>query len=236
MSEVKAAPKKRESDSRAYYEVFGDTVVMLRTFKVLVLVLAAIIFFQVYVNLIAQKNPPLVITVDRGGHAEPVDTKKLPLEPDPIQIESFIREFLEVFTAYDSKSVKYDFSKALNFMHSDFQKRASHEMLDAAQGGVPLLKQLEDENIFSRIEVQEIRIEKNTPGWVHLSVSGIRRVYSYLDSAKKKETLFNAFVTLAKVPRTRREPYGLLVYDYREHLVKDLGPEFERGDLNERKI
>lgn len=226
---------KEEADRRTYYEVFGDTVVMLRTFKLLVLFLAAIIFFQVYVNLVAHRKPPLVIAVDAAGHAEASEAKRLPGEPDPIQIESFVREFLEVFTAYDSKSVEYDFSKALNYMHSDFQKRATHEMLDSAQGGLPLLKQLKEQNLFSRIQVQEIRIEKNVPGWVHLGVSGVRRIYSYLDSAQKRETLFNAYVTLAKVPRTRREPYGLLVYDYREHLVKDLAPETGGGDTNERK-
>jgi len=70
---------------------------------------------------------------------------------------------------------------------------------------------------------------------VSLWVSGVRRIYSYLDSGQKRETLFNAYVTLAKVPRTRREPYGLLVYDYREHLVKDLAPETSGGNANERK-
>ncbi|GEM_PF-807378 len=235
MSLAKNKTKKEESDPRAYYEVFGDTVVMLRTFKVLVLLLAAIIFFQVYVNLTAQRKPPLVIAVDTSGHTEALEAKRLPGEPDGIQIESFIREFLVAFTAYDSKSVEYDFSKALNYMHSDFQKRSSHEMLDSAQGELPLLQQLKEQNFFSRVEVQEVRIEKNVPGWVHLWVSGVRRIYSYLDSAQKRETIFNAYVTLAKVPRTRREPYGLLVYDYREHLVKDLTPETPGGNADEKK-
>ncbi len=222
--------KESDEDSRAYYEVFGDTVVMLKTFKALVLVLAGIILFQVYVNLAAQKKPPLVIKVDETGRAQALDAQRIPSEPDEIQIHTFIREFLETFTAYDSKSVEYDFSKALNFMHSDFQKRASHEMLDAIRGGPPLLQQLKDQNLFSRIEIQEIRIEKNSPGWVSVWAAGVRRVSSYLDSGSRKETLFNAYITLAKVPRTLREPYGLLVYDYREHLVKDLTPEIPRRD------
>ncbi len=61
----------------------------------------------------------------------------------------------------------------------------------------------------------------------------MRKIQSYLDPAFTRETVFNAYVTLAKVPRTVREPYGLLVYDYREHIVKEMNPE--GGNVNHDK-
>lgn len=212
--------KDKLDDSRAYYEVFGDTVVMLNTFKVVTLVLAAVILFQVYVNLVAQKKPPVVIRVDEVGKARAIEDLKVASEPDEIQIQAFVREFIETYTAYDSKSIEYDFSKALNLMHSEYQKRAQQELL-----GSRLLAELKEQNLYSRVTLQEIRIEKQTPGWVHLWAAGVRKIQSYLDPGFTRETVFNAYVTLAKVPRTVREPYGLLVYDYREHIVKEMNPE-----------
>lgn len=212
--------EKKSPEGRAYYEVFGDTVVMLNTFKIVALVLAGVIFFQVYVNLYAQRKPPVVIRVDQAGRARAIEELKSVNEPDEIQIQAFIREFIETYTSYDSKSIEYDFAKALNLMHSDYQKKAQQEQLSSN-----LLKELKEQNLYSRVNLQEIRIEKDSPGWVHAWAAGVRKVQSYLDPAFTRETVFNSYVTLAKVPRTIREPYGLLVYDYREHIVKEISPE-----------
>ena len=212
--------KTDPADSRRYYEVFGDTVVMLNTFKLVTLLLSGIVFFQVYVNLKAQNKEPIVIRVDQVGRAEAVRDAPSEREPDEIQIQAFTKDFIETFTSYDSKSIEHDFAKALNMMHSDYQKRAREELL-----GSKLLSQLKEENLHSRVRIQEIRIEKNVPGWVKLWAAGIRRIESSLDPAFSKETLFNAYLTLAKVPRTVKEPYGLLVYDYREHLMKEISPQ-----------
>lgn len=218
--------KEKGEDMRAYYEVFGDTVVMLNTFKLVTFVLAGVIFFQVYVNLHAQRKPPVVIRVDEVGRARAIEDLKITSEPDEIQIQAFVREFIETYTSYDSKSIEYDFSKALNLMHSEYQKRAQRELLTSR-----LLAELKEQNLYSRLQIQEIRIEKNVPGWVHVWVAGVRRVQSYLDPHFTKETVFNAYVTLAKVPRRVQEPYGLLVYDYREHIVKEMNPE--GGNIHE---
>jgi hypothetical protein len=209
-------------DPRTYYEVFGDTVVLLNTFKLVSVLLSAVIFFQVYVNLRAQQKEPLVIRVDELGKAEAISDLSLESEPDEIQVQAFVREFVERFTSYDSKSVEYDFAKALNLMHSHYQKRAREELLTTN-----LLGELKEGELYSRVNLQEIRIEKNVPGYIHVWVAGLRRVRSYLRSDFSKETFFNAYLTLAKVPRTVKEPYGLLVYDYREHIVKNMIPEEE---------
>jgi len=229
MGLFKRRERKREGeDSRSYYEVFGDTVVMLNTFKVVTLVLVAIILFQVYVNLKAHDKPPVVIEVNEVGRARAIEDLRLRNEPDEIQMRAFTREFIEAYTAYDSKSVEHDFAKALNLMHSEYQARVRGELLepDPKTREPSLLSKLKDQNIYARIEIQDIKIEKNTPGWVKVWVAGIRRVHSYLArDFPPKETVFNAYVTLAKVPRTVREPYGLLVYDYQEHIVKDMTPK-----------
>lgn len=213
-------PNKAQEDPRRYYEVFGDTIVLLNTFRIVTLLLAGVIFFQVYVNLKAHEKPPVVIRVDEVGRARAIEDLKVTNEPDEIQIEAFTREFIETYTAWDSKSIEYDFSKALNLMHSDYQKRAQRELLSSR-----LLQELKEQNLYSRVLIQEVRIEKNSPGWVHVWAAGVRKVQSYLDPNFSKETVFNAYLTLAKVPRTMREPYGLLVHDYREILVKEMNPE-----------
>jgi len=222
----KFKPKSVQRDSRSYYEVFGDTVTLLNTFKVVVTLLIVIIFFQAFLILKAQQKPPLVIPVDSLGQARAVENYETNDKRDEIQIQMFVKEFMEAYTAWDSKFVKYNFAKALNYMHSEFQKRAQQEMVQTDPSDPDrrsLLERLEAQNIYSKIEIQEIRVEKDSPAWVKIWVAGIRRVFSYLDSSyAPRETIFNSYITLAKVPRTKTEPYGLLVYDYREHLVKDI--------------
>lgn len=218
--------KANQRDSRSYHEVFGDTVTLLNTFKVVTVILMIIIFFQAFLVLKAQEKPPLVIPVDSLGRAQAIENYETTDKRDEIQIQAFVKEFMETYTAWDSKFVELNFAKALNYMHSEFQKRAQQELMqsdpnDPDHGS--LLEKLRAQKIYSKLEIQEIRVEKDSPGWVKVWVAGIRRVYSYLDANyPPAETIFNAYITLAKVPRTKTEPYGLLVYDYREHLVKDI--------------
>ena len=224
--------KRDHRDSRSYYEVFGDTVTLLNTFKVVAIILMAIILFQAFLVLKAQEKPPLVIPVDSLGHARAIENYETTDKRDEIQIQAFVKEFMEAYTAWDSKFVELNFAKALNYMHSEFQKRAQQELMhsdsnDPEHGS--LLEKLRSQKIYSKLEIQEIRVEKTSPQWVKVWVAGIRRVFSYLDSSyPPTETIFNAYITLAKVPRTKTEPYGLLVYDYREHLVKDITSREEK--------
>ncbi len=217
--------KKEESDPRSYVEVFGDTVVLLRTFKVLSLALLLVILFQDFVILKAQKKPPIVISVSEAGRATVLEGLALKTEPDEIQIEAFVREFIGTYTSYDSKSIPYDFAKSLNLMHSEYQKRARRDE--------KLLLALKDQNIYTRVDVGEVRVEKNVPGWVTVWAAGTRKVHSYLTPELVKETMFHAYLTLAKVPRTVREPYGLLVYDYREPVVTETDSK-NGGTFHER--
>ncbi len=228
----KSKAKRTERDPRSYYEVFGDTVTLLNTFKIVAIILTLIIFFQAFLVLKAQEKPPLVIPVDSLGRARAIENYETSDERDEIQIQAFVKEFMEAYTSWDSKFVELNFAKALNYMHSEFQKRAQQELMqtdanDPEHGS--LLEKLRSQKIYSKLEIQEIRVEKDSPQWVKVWVAGIRRVYSYLDSSyPPAETIFNAYITLAKVPRTKTEPYGLLVYDYREHLVKDITSREEK--------
>lgn len=226
MNLFKSKAKRDHRDSRSYYEVFGDTVTLLNTFKLMAVILMLIIFFQAFLILKAQGKPPLVIPVDSLGRARAIENYDTAESRDEIQIQAFVREFMEHYTAWDSKFVELNFSKALNYMHSEFQKRAQAELMQADSSDSDhgsLLEKLRGQKIYSKLEIQEIRVEKDSPGWVKVWAAGIRRVFSYLDSGyPPAETIFNAYITLAKVPRTKTEPYGLLVYDYREHLVKDI--------------
>ncbi len=232
MSLFKSNKKRNQRDSRSYYEVFGDTVTLLNTFKVVAMILLLIILFQAFLILKAQEKLPLVIPVNSLGRARAIEHYETTESRDEIQIQAFVREFMEVYTAYDSKFVEHNFAKALNYMHSEFQKRAQQELMRSDPGDPDhesLLEKLRAQKIYSKLEIQEIRVEKDSPQWVKVWVAGIRRVFSYLDSSyPPTETIFNAYITLAKVPRTKTEPYGLLVYDYREHLVKDITSREEK--------
>lgn len=232
MNIFRSKAKRDDRDRRSYYEVFGDTVTLLNTFKIVALVLLLIILFQAFLILKVQEKPPLVIPVDSLGRARAIENYETSDKRDEIQVQAFVREFMEAYTAWDSKFVELNFAKALNYMHSEFQKRAQFEMMQPDRDDVDhgsLLEKLRSQKIYSKLEIQEIRIEKDSREWVKIWVAGIRRVFSYLDSSyPPTETIFNAYITLAKVPRTKTEPYGLLVYDYREHLVKDITSREEK--------
>jgi hypothetical protein len=234
MNLFKSKAKTNHRDSRSYYEVFADTVTLLNTFKIVVVILMLIILFQAFLVLKAQEKPPLVIPVDSLGRARAIENYEITDKRDEIQIQAFVKEFMEAYTAWDSKFVELNFAKALNYMHSEFQKRAQQGLMQADPNDPDhgsLLEKLRAQKIYSKLEIQEIRVEKDSPQWIKVWVAGIRRVFSYLDSSyPPTETIFNAYITLAKVPRTKTEPYGLLVYDYREHLVKDITSREEKSE------
>src|SRR3989338_10634595 len=103
MSLFKSKAKTSEPDSRSYYEVFGDTVTLLNTFKIVAIILTLIILFQAFLILKAQEKPPLVIPVDSLGRARVIENYETRDERDDIQIQAFVREFMETYTAWDSK-------------------------------------------------------------------------------------------------------------------------------------
>ena len=110
MSLFKSKAKRIERDSRSYYEVFGDTVTLLNTFKVVAVILALIILFQAFLILKAQEKPPLVIPVDSLGQARAIENYEITDKRDEIQIQAFEKEFLETYTAWDSKFVELNFA------------------------------------------------------------------------------------------------------------------------------
>jgi len=102
-------------------------------------------------------------------------------------------------------------------MTANYQKVARKEVLESN-----LIAKISQSSINTRMEVREIKLERQDANYAVLSLLGLRTIQSYQNRTLKEESLFKGDIILKKVPRTMDCPQGLLVEEYREMLVKKI--------------
>ena len=75
----------------------------------------------------------------------------------------------------------------------------------------------------TKVEIREINVEREDERFAVLSFLAVRTIFSYQNRDFKDETLFKGDIILKKIPRTMLHSQGLLIEEYREVLVKQLG-------------
>lgn len=202
---------------RKYFEVWGDLEVQNNTLRLLLLGFVLVLFGALLLMYLVTIKPPVVIRVADIGKAEAIKDYSTENTITKPEIVYFSTLFIRKFTEYNSYTISSDISEAFNLMTANYQKIAKKEVLDSN-----LVAKISQASLNTKVEIREIKLEREDKHFAALSFLGVRTLQSYQNRDYKEESLFKGDIILRKVPRTMNRPHGLLVEEYREVLVKQL--------------
>jgi hypothetical protein len=206
-----------ENVKRKYFEVWGDLEAQNNTLKALLLSMTGLLLISLVVVYMVTIKPPVVIRIGDVGKAEAVSRYNVNNAITEPELFYFTKLFVQKFTEYNSYTIATDIAEAFNMMSANYQKIAKKEVLDSN-----LISKISQASINTKMEVREIKLEREDPNYAVLSLLGLRTIQSYQNRDLKEESLFKGDIILKKVPRTMDCPQGLLVEEYREVLVKKI--------------
>lgn len=202
---------------RKYFEVWGDLEAQNNTLKLLLSFLCVLLLVSMGLMYLTTRKPPVVIRVQDIGKAEAVQRFSVNNKITEAEYFFFTKLFIRKFTEYNSYTVSSEITEAFSLMTSNYQKIAKKEVIDSN-----LISKISQASINTKIEIREIKLEREDNDLAVLSFLGLRSLTSYNDREFKQDSLFKGDIILKKVPRSMNHPQGLLVDEYREILVKQL--------------
>jgi len=207
---------KSSQNGRKYFEVFGDTLNQLNLFKTIAFFLLAVVIFQTIIIKTTLKKPPLVIRVDQLGNAEAFKDVKSLQKITPPEIFNFTQYFLHYFIENNFYTYDDDFTKAFLMMTQNCRQRMNDYLnVNKITDGI------KDNQLKTKLNITDIRIVKDSPEYINIKVRGTREVKSYQNADFYKEIVFEDELSLKKVERTEKTPWGLMVDAWNESLYKN---------------
>jgi len=200
---------------RKYFEIWGDSLKELDFFKTLTIALVGLCIFLTVVTVRALKKMPLVIRVDQLGHATAVENVKSNQVVSEIEIFNFAQHFLQNFIAWNVYTCDDDFEKAFKMMSLECQDKMNTYL---TSNNIPT--QIKEGKLKIKLNITEMIVEKDSPQFVVLKIKGNREVKSYDDQAMNKTVIFEDTLTLKRLPRSTKTPWGLLVDNWSESIYK----------------
>ena len=213
-------PKTKETKERKYFEVFGDTLNQLNLFKTLTLFLAAAVIFQTVIIKTTVKKPPLVIRVDQLGNADAFKNVQSLQKITAPEIINFTQYFLQYFTAYDLYTYKDNLDKAFSMATENCRQKLNDYFAINR-----VLDDIKNNQLKTKLNIVSIVIVKDAPDYANLKVKGTREVTSYQNPEFSRDIIFEDELSLKKVERTEKTPWGLMVDAWSESLYKNKGTE-----------
>ncbi len=205
-------------------ELWGYWIAHAETLRWLMVLLVLAVLFLSGAVIFATRKPPVVVRVDQIGNAVVIRDLEANNAPSDIEIAAFAKDFLRAYLEVNSLTFHKDFARALNLMTKKFQ--AAHLRDLKAQNFVQKITRA---GIQTQAEFKDMNITSRMPTRIYLDVRGITSTTPLEDPhAPPTKRGFIARLTIAQVPRTERTPNGLLVEDYRQHIVpleEMMGPQ-----------
>jgi hypothetical protein len=203
-------------ERRAYFEVYGDYLAMNQSLK-------RLCFCLVFINILlllflrkTQEKPPLVIRVNEVGAAEPVKNVNASSRLTQAEVLNFVRLFTKFYLERNYYTWKDNLAEAGLMMTPEFRSRTSRESNLSQE-----ITEIESKKLTSKLKFSNVEVVRETKDVVLVSLKGWSQVASNEDPRYVKETVFEAELSLKKVPRTMDTPYGLLVDSYTQTDFKD---------------
>ena len=158
---------------------------------------------------------PLVIRVDLLGNAETAKYNKSILAVSPAEISNFTQYFTQYFSAHNFYTYDEDFTKAFKMMTEDCQRKLNDYLTIKN-----VMNNIKSNQEKTKLTITEIRTVKDSPEYVNLKVKGNREIRSYQNADFYREEIFEAELSIKKVDRSEKTPWGLLVDSWSESLYK----------------
>jgi len=206
-----------QNSKRKYFEVWGDLEAQNNTLKLILFLIIGLFSISLFFCYRVTIKPPVVIRVTDIGEAKAIVDYPLNHRVSEPELFYFAKLFIKKFTEYNSYTVSTDMAEAFELMTGKYQKIAKREMIDSN-----LIAKISQASLHTKIEIREIKVEREDENYAVMSFLGLRTLRSYETRDFLEESLFKGDIILKKTPRTMERPHGLLVEEYREILVKEL--------------
>jgi hypothetical protein len=207
--------KQKKVETPKYFETIGDTISQNKLLKIFIVLISTIAILELVVIHSLMNKPPLVIKVNEVGntYASVQDFKST--LPSKHEVSNFIHYFEEYFVANDIYTYKTYFKKAFSMMTENAEKQCYRYILDKNIEAF-----IEREQIKTALSIANIEILSDTGELLTLSVKGNKQITSYENKNFYKEIIFEHVLILKRIPRTEKEPWGLLIEAWEEKLFK----------------
>jgi len=206
----------KEKTQRKYYEVWGDTLNLLYFLRTLVIILSALCIYLTILLKKASDKPPILIKVDSIGQTQAIKDWQSQTAVTEPEVVNFTTTFIEYFTGYDFYTSDNNFKKAFKMMTLQYQKKAD-EFLQSNR----IVESINEAQYKTKVNISKIEVLKDTPQNLILKIKGYREQKSYLNPDFYKEIIFEGELVLSKIKRTLDSPWGLLVDNYSETIIKE---------------
>ena len=206
----------KEKNEKKYYEVWGDSLNSIYFLRTLVIILAGLCVFLVVLLKLSMDKLPLVVRVDTIGQAQAISDWQSGVNITKPEIINFTQTFMELFTQHDLYVYDENFSKAFKMMTPECQRR-SDDFLKSNN----IIDNIKQSQFKTKLIISKIDIVKDTKNNIILKVKGYREQRSYLNPDFYKEIIYESDVVLSKVKRDIQTPWGLLVDNYSETIIKE---------------
>jgi hypothetical protein len=203
--------QKQEHQERKYFEIFGD-LVLINNFKTtVIIILLGIIISLVVLCWNLMNKPPIVIRVMPSGDILSFRNAVLYQNTSGPEVKNFASLFIKFYTAYNYYSYLDDFANAESMMTTKMKSQATQEIQSKG-----IENYIKTNTLKTSIEIKSITVLKDTPDFIELRLTGRRKLTSYEDSKFNRDEGFDIEISILKTERTEKQPYGLLVDNYKE--------------------
>jgi len=208
--------EEQQKESKKYYEVWGDSLNLLYYFKSLSLVLIGVIVILVIMLKYASEKTPIVVKVDQLGNTMAITNWESDVKITIPEIKNFTNTFLEQYLGYDYYAYDSNFRKAFTMMTPTYSAKAdryieTNKVLDSIKQG----------QLKTVVNISKIDIMKDTKEVIILKIKGYKTYSSYISKDFNKEQIYEDDLVLQKVKRSEKTPWGLLVDDFNETIIKE---------------
>jgi hypothetical protein len=219
---VAAAPKGKssaESKLPKWFEVFGSAVAEVHFLRNLAVGLGGMILILLISVVRLANKPPLVIRVE--DLREPVAVKDLQSDSEATapEVRNFVDHFTRYLLSWDLYTLGDDLDRAMTMMTP-----AAGGKMKQYLNGIQVGRQTREDALRTKVIIQEISVDKDSPHVVRVKVRGSRIAQSYEKKELHRETIFEDTVVVRKVDRSQTTPWGLLVEDWQESIFKTEAP------------
>lgn len=205
-----------EIKKQKYHEVFGEAFENNLFLRKICLFLAISLIFMAVLLRKEQRKPPLIIRVDEMGQAEPIKNPNRDHQLTKPEVLNFIHVFMRNLLERNFYTWEDNFVEAGKMMTPRLREQMGKQIdLDEE------IAQIKSERLKSKLNLTRVDIIRETDTHLIAEIKGWRKVSSYEENEIKKETIFEAEISLQKGARTMDSPYGLLVDGYAEKVFKD---------------
>lgn len=214
-STVAAASAKSKPSVPKFIDVFGDTVREVNFLRNLSIALIGVSMILVIAVVKLVDKAPLVIRVDalRSPMAvSDIDANSAVTAPE---VRNFAEHFTRDLLGWDLYTLQDDVERALAMMTPEARRKMEQYL-----HSVNVRAQVQDDSLRTKVVVEEISVEKDTPHAVRLKVRGSRSAESYQKKEFRRETIFEDTIVAKKTERSLATPWGLLVEEWSENVFK----------------